>query len=129
MILKRTVVTAVQCPTPESPKNGQAIFTSVSYNSIVSYKCQFGFTLVGESSRRCGADRKWSSVLPVCKEINCGHPGVLYNGWLENIESGTGLGASIIFRCHPGMLLVGNTTTLCHDDGHWRYPVPQCLGN
>lgn len=95
----------------------------------MSYECQYGFTLVGESSRRCGADRKWSNVAPVCKEINCGHPGVLYNGWLENTDGGTGLGSTIIFRCQPGMLLVGNTTTLCQADGRWRYPMPQCLGN
>ncbi|KAJ6649684.1 Locomotion-related protein Hikaru genki, partial [Pseudolycoriella hygida] len=91
------------------------------------YECKYGFTLVGEGSRRCGADRKWSGQLPTCKEINCGHPGVLYNGWLENIEAGTGLGASLIYRCHPGMLLVGNTSTVCQIDGRWRYSVPECL--
>lgn len=128
LIYSALVVTAVQCQVPENPKNGKAIYTSVSYNSIVSYECRYGYTLVGESSRRCGADRKWSGQLPACKEINCGQPGVLYNGWLENIESGTGLGASIIFRCHQGMLLVGNTSTVCQIDGQWRYPVPECLG-
>lgn len=51
----------------------------------------------------------------------------MYNGWLENIESGTGLGASIIFRCHPEMLLVGNTSTVCQIDGRWRYQLPLCL--
>lgn len=61
-------------------------------------------------------------------EINCGHPGQLYNGWLENIEAGTGLGASIIFRCHEGMKLDGNTSTVCQIDGRWRYPLPLCLG-
>lgn len=61
-------------------------------------------------------------------EINCGHPGPLNNGWLENIEAGTGLGASIIFRCHEGMRLKGNTSTVCQIDGHWRYPLPLCLG-
>lgn len=121
------MVTAVQCPPPENPKNGKAIYTSCSYNSVVSYECRYGYTLVGESSRRCGADRRWSGSLPACKEINCGHPGVLYNGWLENIESGTGLGASIIFRCHAGMLLEGHTSTVCQIDGRWRYAVPQCL--
>lgn len=60
-------------------------------------------------------------------EINCGIPGVLYNGWLENIEAGTGLGASIIFRCHPEMLLQGHSSTVCQIDGRWRYPVPECL--
>lgn len=74
---------------------------------------------MNETSRRCGADRKWSGILPSCKEINCGPPGVLYNGWLENIDAGTGLGASIIFRCHPGMLLNGNSSTVCQIDGRW----------
>lgn len=100
----------------------------MSYNSIVSYECRHDYTLVNDSSRRCGADRKWSGNLPTCKEINCGHPGTLFNGWLENIEAGTGLGASIIFRCHQGMLLIGNTSTVCQNDGRWRYAVPECLG-
>ncbi|XP_058446633.1 sushi, von Willebrand factor type A, EGF and pentraxin domain-containing protein 1 isoform X1 [Malaya genurostris] len=121
------LVTSVQCPSPENPRNGKAIYTSTSYNSVVSYECRYGYTLVGESSRRCGADKRWTGALPACKEINCGHPGTLYNGWLENIESGTGLGASIIFRCHPEMLLVGNTSSVCQIDGRWRYPLPQCL--
>ncbi|KAL9706863.1 hypothetical protein quinque_010381 [Culex quinquefasciatus] len=121
------LVTSVQCPSPENPRNGKAIYTSTSYNSVVSYECRYGYTLVGESSRRCGADKRWTGTLPACKEINCGHPGTLYNGWLENIESGTGLGASIIFRCHPEMLLVGNTSSVCQIDGRWRYPLPQCL--
>ncbi|XP_050294789.1 uncharacterized protein LOC126734965 isoform X2 [Anthonomus grandis grandis] len=121
------LVTAVQCTPPENPRHGKAIYTSCSYNSVVRYECKYGYTLVGESTRRCGADRKWSGTQPVCKEINCGHPGRLWNGWLENIEGGTGLGASIIFRCHEGMLLEGNSSTVCQIDGKWRYALPKCL--
>ncbi|XP_057654264.1 sushi, von Willebrand factor type A, EGF and pentraxin domain-containing protein 1 isoform X10 [Diorhabda carinulata] len=121
------LVTAVQCPPPDNPRHGKAIYTSCSYNSVVSYECKYGYTLVGESTRRCGADKKWSGSQPVCKEINCGHPGRLWNGWLENIEAGTGLGASIIFRCHDGMLLEGNSSTVCQIEGKWRYPLPKCL--
>lgn len=61
-------------------------------------------------------------------EIDCGSPGELHNGWLENTESGTGLGATIIYRCQDGMLLVGNSSTVCLADGQWRYPPPLCLG-
>ncbi|XP_049824701.1 sushi, von Willebrand factor type A, EGF and pentraxin domain-containing protein 1 isoform X2 [Aethina tumida] len=121
------LVTAVQCAPPENPRHGKAVYTSCSYNSVVSYECKYGYTLVGESTRRCGADRKWTGNQPMCKEINCGHPGRLWNGWLENIEGGTGLGASIIFRCHDGMLLEGNTSSVCQIDGKWRYPLPRCL--
>uniref|UniRef100_A0A1B6DCY4 Sushi, von Willebrand factor type A, EGF and pentraxin domain-containing protein 1 n=2 Tax=Clastoptera arizonana TaxID=38151 RepID=A0A1B6DCY4_9HEMI len=121
------LVTAVQCTLPENPPHGKAIFTSCSYNSVVSYECDYGYTLLGDATRRCSADKKWSGVMPKCQEINCGHPGVLFNGWLENIEAGTGLGASIIFRCHDGMKLEGNTSSVCQSDGHWRYPLPLCL--
>ncbi|XP_075151703.1 hig-anchoring scaffold protein isoform X2 [Haematobia irritans] len=121
------VVTSVVCPTPENPKNGKATFTTLAYNSVVSYECRYGYTLVGESSSRCGADRKWSGTLPLCKEINCGHPGVLFNGWIENAEAGTGLGASIIFRCQPDMLMKGHSSSVCQIDGRWRNPLPECL--
>lgn len=43
------------------------------------------------------------------------------------MEGGTGLGASIIFRCQPEMMLTGNSSTVCQIDGRWRYPAPECL--
>ncbi|KAK2575996.1 hypothetical protein KPH14_007355 [Odynerus spinipes] len=120
-------VTSVQCPKPDNPENGKAVYTSYAYNSIVSYECKYGYTVVGAATRRCGADRKWTGKTPTCQEINCGSPGVLYNGWIENIEAGTGLGASIIFRCNDHMKLEGNASSVCQIDGKWRYPLPQCL--
>lgn len=68
--------------------NGKAVYTSYAYNSIVSYECNYGYTVVGAATRRCGADRKWTGKTPTCQEIDCGSPGVLYNGWIENIEAG-----------------------------------------
>ncbi|XP_063369637.1 uncharacterized protein LOC134657962 [Cydia amplana] len=121
------LVTQVQCPPPEAPRHGKAVYTSCAYNSVVSYECKYGYRLVGDATRRCGADKKWSGTQPLCKEINCGHPGQLWNGWLENISSGTGLGASIIFRCQDGMKMEGNGSAICQNDGTWSHPLPQCL--
>ena len=64
-----------QCPIPDSPVNGKAMFTAVAYKSVVSYKCTYGFMIVGESTRTCGEDKRWSGGEPECKEINCGSPG------------------------------------------------------
>lgn len=61
------VVTAVECPVPESPPFGTAVYTSCQYNSVVSYECKYGYTLVGNATRRCGADRKWSGSPPKCQ--------------------------------------------------------------
>ncbi|KAF6197722.1 hypothetical protein GE061_008688, partial [Apolygus lucorum] len=121
------LVTAVECPVPENPAFGNAVYTSCQYNSVVSYECRYGYTLVGEQTRRCGPDRKWSGNPPKCQVIDCGRPPPLYQGWIENLEGGTGLGASIIFRCQEGMTLVGNTSSVCQTNGTWRYPTPRCL--
>lgn len=61
------VVTAVDCGPPENPFNGNAVFTSTSYNSVVSYECKYGYILSGEPTRRCGADGKWSGTTPKCQ--------------------------------------------------------------
>lgn len=120
-------VTSVQCPKPDNPANGKAVYTSYAYNSIVSYECKYGYTVVGAATRRCGADRKWTGKAPTCQEINCGSPGVLYNGWIDNIDAGTGMGISIIFRCKAHMKLEGNSSSVCQKDGKWSYPLPKCL--
>ncbi|KAJ8676165.1 hypothetical protein QAD02_011951 [Eretmocerus hayati] len=120
-------VTSVECTPPDNPLNGKAIFTSVAYNSVVSYECRSGYTIVGASTRRCNADGKWSGHQPSCREIDCGSPGVLHNGWIDNIENGTGMGASLIFRCKEHMKLEGHSSSVCQMDGKWRYSLPQCL--
>ncbi|XP_065566642.1 sushi, von Willebrand factor type A, EGF and pentraxin domain-containing protein 1-like isoform X3 [Artemia franciscana] len=119
----------VQCPMPGSPENGRAIFTAVSYNSVVSYECKYGFQLMGNPTRRCGNDKMWIGEEPSCKEINCGPPGVLYNGWIDSTEGGFSLGASVIFRCFDGIELVGHKSSICQKDGIWLYPLPKCLAS
>lgn len=61
------MVSAVDCGPPENPYNGNAVFTSTSYNSVVSYECKYGYILSGEPTRRCGADGKWSGTTPTCQ--------------------------------------------------------------
>ncbi|XP_037777143.1 complement receptor type 2-like isoform X1 [Penaeus monodon] len=124
---ERPACTPVQCDIPEDPENGKSTFTRRIYNSVVSYKCDYSYMLVGPETRRCGPDKKWSGVQPQCKQINCGHPGHLPNGWLENIEQGTALGSSIIFRCFANMTIEGDQSTVCQADGTWSKPLPKCL--
>lgn len=119
----RWLVTSVAMVTPWWVKAlADVVLTSVGpEHCLLARVCS---TIIW-GSYHTGYDHELLFCTPL--EINCGHPGTLYNGWLENIESGTGLGASIIFRCHPEMLLVGNTSSVCQIDGRWRYPLPQCL--
>ena len=97
----------VQCPIPDSPVNGKAMFTAVAYKSVVSYECKYGFMIVGNATRTCGEDKSWGGADPECKEINCGSPGFLPNGWLEG--SRTTLHAVVTFKCIEGMEFEGQS--------------------
>ena len=61
-------------------------------------------------------------------EVNCGSPGLLYNGWTEG--SKTILGAVVEFRCHDNMLYEGNPNhrATCLQNGTWSHPLPKCFG-
>ena len=118
----------VQCGIPPNPVNGKSIFTAVAYKSVVSYKCKYGFMIVGNGTRTCDADKKWSGTGPKCREINCGQPngGLFPNGWFEG--SRTSLNAVMTFRCIEGMKFEGEKQqATCKADGKWSIPVPKCL--
>ena len=51
-----------QCTVPDSPHNGKAHFTAVAYKSVVTYKCKYGFMIVGDGTRTCGEDKHWSGT-------------------------------------------------------------------
>ncbi|XP_069937241.1 sushi, von Willebrand factor type A, EGF and pentraxin domain-containing protein 1 [Cherax quadricarinatus] len=117
----------IQCNIPDNPDNGKATFNSVFYNAVVSYDCNYGYMIVGASTRRCGPDTEWSGTVPHCKEIDCGSPGDLYNGWLEGSRSN--FGAVIKFRCNDNMKYEGyhDRRTECQKNGTWSHPLPKCL--
>ena len=101
---------------------------------------------MGDATRTCGEDKQWSGVEPKCKEINCGSPGRLPNGWLEGARMN--LGDVVNFKCVDGMKFEGESlSTTCQviflssiqaqemltnflsfqDDGTWSHPLPKCL--
>ena len=104
------------------------MFTAVAYKSVVSYECKYGYMIVGDNTRSCGEDKLWSGSKPECKEINCGSPGSLPNGWLEG--SRTTLHAVITFRCIEGTQFEGESyRTTCNADGKWSHPLPKCYAS
>ena len=57
----------VDCGNPGVPVNGNVWAGSTSLGSIVKYKCDPSFQLVGESYRVCQISGLWSGVLPICE--------------------------------------------------------------
>jgi len=58
---------AIQCEVPQNPLNGRAVYSTVSYNSLISYECNYGYMLIGDSVRRCERNKMWTGTEPHCK--------------------------------------------------------------
>nr|KAF6394385.1 CD55 molecule (Cromer blood group) [Rousettus aegyptiacus] len=61
------------CPNPGEIENGHInITTDILYGSSITFSCNTGYELVGETSSYCvlvGKTLVWSDPLPECKEI------------------------------------------------------------
>ncbi len=59
---------AVNCGGLINPVNGAVFISSgTTFRNVATYTCNIGYNLTGVRSRMCGADRKWSSVPPICQ--------------------------------------------------------------
>ena len=57
----------VDCSDPGTPTNSQRTLSSTTYNSVVTYTCDVGYTLQGSNSRVCQSNGQWSGSVPQCQ--------------------------------------------------------------
>ena len=62
-------VTVAGCPFVHTLDHGTYHCSGFGYGESCSFKCDVGFTLVGESTVWCKEDGKWTVPLPLCKSI------------------------------------------------------------
>jgi len=62
----------VSCGDPGSPNNGVRYGETFTYQSTVVLECDPGYKLVGDLTRTCQADGKWSGSQPTCQVTSCG---------------------------------------------------------
>uniref|UniRef100_A0A8C3IEI0 Sushi domain-containing protein n=1 Tax=Chrysemys picta bellii TaxID=8478 RepID=A0A8C3IEI0_CHRPI len=104
-----------------------------SFGSAVTYKCDQGFSLIGEASIHCttkdNVNGQWSGPAPECKVVKCPEPEVK-NG---KKQSGYGLhysyGNTVIFECDSGYTLKGSSSVKCEANNSWFPSLPTCLRN
>ena len=65
-ILCYSLHSAIDCGDPGTPTNGQRSLSTTTYNSVVTYTCDVGYTLQGSNSRTCQSDGQWSGSVPQC---------------------------------------------------------------
>ena len=66
------ISTDIICGCLENPENGAISFTDTTYDSVVEYTCNTGYTLTeGHITRRCLENGSWSGSAPTCTGENC----------------------------------------------------------
>ncbi|XP_014669248.1 PREDICTED: sushi, von Willebrand factor type A, EGF and pentraxin domain-containing protein 1-like isoform X2 [Priapulus caudatus] len=116
--------TVVSCGSPPLLLNGNVKHNATTFGSIVTYSCQRGYGLTGESSMQCGQDGQWSGSLPDCVPVDCGEPIAPRFGKLW-IESSVYLSRAV-YSCDEGYRLLGRTTRHCLHTGRWSGETPRC---
>uniref|UniRef100_A0A673TR05 Complement component 4 binding protein alpha n=1 Tax=Suricata suricatta TaxID=37032 RepID=A0A673TR05_SURSU len=91
--------------------------------TAVIYKCDAGYTLVGEGRLSCRSSR-WSPAPPQCKAL-CPKPeiahGKLSVDKIQYVELD-----NIAIQCDFGYRLVGSESITCLDNRTWYPEVPKC---
>ena len=58
----------MNCSTLSSPANGQVShFAGTAFGQTATYSCDTGYNLVGDSTRMCQANGRWSGSEPICQ--------------------------------------------------------------
>ena len=63
-----TYVFSHNCGDPGTPRNGQRSLSSTTYNSVVTYTCDVGYSLQGTNSRKCLYTGWWKGSVPSAVE-------------------------------------------------------------
>ena len=116
----------IRCPDPPKPTHGYYTESQFDFDSVVTYRCVRGHKLVGESVRRCQADKTWSGTIPTCESRKCPAPHAPVNGRIRNSVITTFSGSVLEFECDVGYRLVGNRTVSCTEEETWSSAFPRC---
>ncbi|XP_072414982.1 beta-2-glycoprotein 1-like [Chiloscyllium punctatum] len=122
----------VQCPFPSPPENGTVRFqttgqptTAFVFGDMIYYECKQGLALIGNETGFCLTNGKWTNA-PQCKEVKCGMPPKLVNGFMVfTLKRRYNYGDNIDYGCVENYILDGSKTITCEKTGIWT-EKPKC---
>ncbi|XP_068699575.1 mannan-binding lectin serine protease 2-like [Montipora foliosa] len=115
----------IQCPVLTAPDHGNMTGDSFTFKDTVEFGCDQGYLLTGSAVRECQNTGKWDGSPPVCKPVNCGHPGRPRRG---NITGNRfTYKKKVTFYCNRYYELQGQRERMCQADGKWSGEQPKCV--
>ncbi|KAK2885549.1 hypothetical protein QQF64_021056 [Cirrhinus molitorella] len=118
---------SVKCLPPPAIENGQLVdvpLDSYSYLQAVSYRCNEGFDIVGESSLFCSDDGNFKPGPPECFG-GCLKP-IIPNAIRISGRPPYKLKSTVEYKCEKGYTMKGESSITCEANG-WNHPLPQCI--
>ena len=119
------LIITVQCSTLSDPSNGRVSQQGNNPGDRASYTCNSGYELVGQSTRTCQNNGRWSGDAPTCTQIVCRNLSNPPNGRVS-LSIGVLIGSRATYTCNSGYSLVGDSTRVCQNDGTWTGRAPIC---
>ena len=120
-----------QCPSLGRLMNGRIHNYGRNLGQVVTFTCDKGYILDGQSSMTCQAHSydllMWSNSHPSCKKDTMYCP-------LQTISYGTcsskdrSVGSVRTCQCNNGYVLKGDAMALCLSGRQWSHPLPRCQG-
>uniref|UniRef100_A0A671WNK1 CUB and Sushi multiple domains 3 n=1 Tax=Sparus aurata TaxID=8175 RepID=A0A671WNK1_SPAAU len=97
------------------------------YRTRIVFTCDPGYYRLGPAHIQCLANGMWSwrNERPHCQVISCGELPSPPNG--KKIGTQTTFGATAIFTCDAGFMLVGSVVRECLSSGLWSGTETRCL--
>ncbi|KAH1171610.1 hypothetical protein KIL84_007228, partial [Mauremys mutica] len=125
---------AIPCLPPPHIANGSHTGQNeqeFSFGSAVTYKCDQGFSLIGEASIHCttkdNLNGEWSGPAPECKVVRCPEPEVKNGKKQSGFGPDYSYGNTVIFECDSGYILTGSSSVKCEANNSWVPSLPTCL--
>ncbi|XP_071132989.1 uncharacterized protein [Mytilus edulis] len=118
---------ATYCPIPPAVNNAYIVESSgVKVDNNVTYKCNDGFTMNGETVIKCLNGGRWEES-PRCNAAFCSALPAPENGGIEVLTgNGRDFASVLQYVCDPGYETYGNVTTYCQTGGKWSHVPPSC---
>uniref|UniRef100_A0A9J7XDS2 CUB and Sushi multiple domains 1 n=1 Tax=Cyprinus carpio carpio TaxID=630221 RepID=A0A9J7XDS2_CYPCA len=117
----------ISCSDPGTPPFSVMLGQKFTNRAVVHYSCSQGRTLVGNATRQCLEDGRWSGSPPYCSGDNpgfCGDPGIPPHG--SRLGEEFRHKSLLRFTCEAGYVLIGSSERTCLQNGSWSGTQPVC---
>ncbi|XP_042607389.1 membrane cofactor protein-like isoform X5 [Cyprinus carpio] len=119
----------VKCSAPPAIENGQLeeeSLESYDYLNAVSYRCNRGLNLIGQSTLHCSEDGTFKPDPPKCVD-GCPVPTIPNGKRIGGKSPPYKLGNFVEYKCEDGYTMKGEAFIVCRANG-WDPEPPTCIG-